>query len=104
VPLLLNDLCLGCLYLDGRADAIALEGSADLGFLRAFATQLAVALDRAQLSHHQKRQQEREQSRLRAEVDDTCGARSSRRSSCIIRGWMRSWISLAVAPPKQRCS
>jgi diguanylate cyclase (GGDEF)-like protein len=70
VPLLLNDLCLGCLYLDGRADSIALEGSADLAFLRAFATQLAVALDRAQLSHHQKRQQEREQSRLRAEVDD----------------------------------
>ncbi len=70
VPLLLNDLCLGCLYIDGRADTIALEGSADLGFLRAFATQLAVALDRARLSHHQKRQQEREQSRLRAEVDD----------------------------------
>jgi diguanylate cyclase (GGDEF)-like protein len=70
VPLLLNDLCLGCLYLDGRKDTIALEGSADLGFLRAFATQLAVALDRARLSHHHKRQQEREQSRLRAEVDD----------------------------------
>jgi len=70
VPLLLNDLCLGCLYIDGRAASIALEGSADLGFLRAFATQLAVALDRARLSHHQKRQQEREQSRLRAEVDD----------------------------------
>jgi len=70
VPLLLNDLCLGCLYLDGRADTISLEGSADLGFLRAFATQLAVALDRARLSHQQKRQQEREQSRLRAEVDD----------------------------------
>ena len=70
VPLLLNDLCLGCLYLDGRADSIALEGSADLGFLRAFATQLAVALDRARLSHQQKRHQEREQSRLRSEVDD----------------------------------
>jgi len=70
VPLLLNDLCLGCLYLDGRADTIALEGSADLGFLRAFATQLAVAFDRARLSHQHKRQQEREQSRLRAEVDD----------------------------------
>ena len=62
--------CLGCLYIDGRADTIALEGSADLGFLRAFATQVAVALDRARLSHQQKRQQEREQSRLRAEVDD----------------------------------
>jgi diguanylate cyclase (GGDEF)-like protein len=70
VPLLLSDLCIGCLYIDGRADTIALEGSADLGFLRAFATQLAVALDRARLSHHHKRQQEREQSRLRAEVDD----------------------------------
>ncbi|HEY7700427.1 MAG TPA: sigma-54 dependent transcriptional regulator, partial [Vicinamibacteria bacterium] len=70
VPLLLNDLCLGCLYLDGRAETIALEGSADLGFLRAFATQLAVALDRARLSHQQRRQQEREQSRLRAELDD----------------------------------
>jgi transcriptional regulator with GAF, ATPase, and Fis domain len=70
VPLLLNDGCLGCLYIDGRADTIALEGSADLSFLRAFATQLAVALDRARLSQQQKRVQEREQSRLRAEVDD----------------------------------
>jgi Nif-specific regulatory protein len=70
VPLLLSDQCLGCLYLDGHADSLALEGSADLGFLRAFATQLAVAFDRARLSQHQKRQQEREKSQLRAEVDD----------------------------------
>jgi diguanylate cyclase (GGDEF)-like protein len=70
VPLLVNDLCLGCLYLDGRDDTIALEGSGDLGFLRAFATQLAVALDRARLSEHQLRHQVREQQRLRAEVDD----------------------------------
>ncbi len=70
VPLLLNELCLGCLYLDGRAETVALEGSADLGFLRAFATQLAVALDRARLSQNHKRQQEREQTRLRAELDD----------------------------------
>jgi diguanylate cyclase (GGDEF)-like protein len=70
VPLLLNEICLGCLYIDGRVDTIALEGSADLAFLRAFATQLAVALDRARLSHQQKWQQEREQTRLRAEVDD----------------------------------
>jgi diguanylate cyclase (GGDEF)-like protein len=70
VPLLLNDMCLGCLYLDGRDDSVALEGTGDLGFLRAFATQLAVALDRARLSEHQLRHQEREQRRLRAEVDD----------------------------------
>jgi diguanylate cyclase (GGDEF)-like protein len=70
VPLMLNDLCLGCLYLDGRADAIALEGSPDLGFLRAFATQIAVALDRARLRQNQRRQQEHEKSRLRAELDD----------------------------------
>lgn len=70
VPLLLNDTCLGCLYLDGRDDSVALEGSGDLGFLRAFATQLAVALDRARLSENQLRHQEGERRRLRAEVDD----------------------------------
>jgi diguanylate cyclase (GGDEF)-like protein len=75
VPLLLNELCLGCLYLEGRMDTLALEASADLPFLRAFATQLAVALDRARLGRNQRRHQEREQSRLRAEVDDLRRAR-----------------------------
>jgi diguanylate cyclase (GGDEF)-like protein len=70
VPLLLRDRLLGCLYLDGRTDTFGLEGSSDLGFVRAFATQLAVAIDRARLSEQQQRQSEREQSRLRAEVDD----------------------------------
>jgi diguanylate cyclase (GGDEF)-like protein len=82
-PLLLNEVCLGCLYLDGREETIALEGAADLGFLRAFATQLAVALDRARLSGDQKRQQEREQLRLRAEVDDL--RRALHRSKLVYR-------------------
>ena len=70
VPLLLNDTCIGCLYLDGRAETVALEGYSDLGFLRALATQLAVALDRARLGEQQQEQSEKEQSRLRAEVVD----------------------------------
>jgi diguanylate cyclase (GGDEF)-like protein len=70
IPLLLNERCLGCLYLEGRDDTLDLEGSADLGFLRAFATQLAVALDRARLGEQQKRQSEKERLRLRAEVSD----------------------------------
>jgi diguanylate cyclase (GGDEF)-like protein len=70
VPLVLGDACLGCLYIDGREDSISLEGASDLGFLRAFATQLAVALDRARRSERHKRVQEREHFRLRAEVDD----------------------------------
>jgi len=70
VPLLLNDRLLGCLYVDGRADTFGLEGSSDLGFVHAFATQLAVAIDRARLSEDRERRSEREQLRLRAEVDD----------------------------------
>jgi len=69
VPLLLNDTCIGCLYLDGRADTLTLEGHSDLGFLRALATQLAVALDRARLGEQQREQNKKEQSRLRAELD-----------------------------------
>ena len=70
VPLLLNDTCIGCLYVDGRVETLTLEGHSDLGFLRALATQLAVALDRARLGELQQQQSEKEQSRLRAEVDD----------------------------------
>ena len=70
IPLVLNERRLGCLYLDGRADTFALEGSSDLGFLRAFAMQLAVALDRARLSEQQQRSSEKERLRLRTEVND----------------------------------
>ena len=101
VPLLLNDLCLGCLYLDGRGNVLALEGSADLGFLRALATQLAVALDRARLRLQQRRQQEREQSRLRAEVDDL--RRVLNKTKLVYRsGEMEALLDVArrVAPTK----
>jgi transcriptional regulator with GAF, ATPase, and Fis domain len=101
VPLLLNDLCLGALYLDGRANVLALEGSADLGFLRAFGTQLAVALDRARLSQQQRRQHEREQSRLRAEVDDL--RRVLNKTKLVYRsGQMEALLDVArrVAPTK----
>ena len=49
VPLLVRDDCLGCLYLQGPEDTLALDNS-DLVFLDALASQIAVALDRAELA------------------------------------------------------
>jgi diguanylate cyclase (GGDEF)-like protein len=101
VPLPLNDRILGCLYLDGHPEVLALDGPSDLGFLRAFATQLAVALDRAHLSQDQKRQQEREKSQLRAEVD---GLRQALRHTKLVHRSreMEAVIDVArrVAPTK----
>ena len=74
IPLALGERTLGCFYLDGRADTFALEGSSDLGFLRAFATQLAVAMDRARLREQQQTPQRERKSPV---------ACRGRRSACI---------------------
>jgi hydrogenase-4 transcriptional activator len=81
IPIVLGEKALGCLYLDGRADTFALEGPSDLAFFRAFATQLAVAIDRARLREQQQRHSESERQRLRAEVDDL---RASLRQSKLV--------------------
>ena len=69
VPLLVRDDCLGCLYLQGSEDNLALDNS-DLMFLDALASQIAVVLDRAELASRWKREQERESQRLREEVNE----------------------------------
>jgi hydrogenase-4 transcriptional activator len=69
VPLIATDECLGCLFIGGRESSLALE-AADLVFLRALASQLAVALDRARLAELEKRRQETERRKLRAELNE----------------------------------
>ena len=69
VPLMANNDCLGCLYLDGWDDSLALDAS-DLIFLKALASQLAVALDRARLAELESRRREQERRQLRAELNE----------------------------------
>ena len=69
VPLIASNDCLGCLYLDGWEDSLALDAS-DLIFLKALASQLAVALDRARLTELESRRREQERRQLRAELNE----------------------------------
>jgi len=69
VPLLAGDDCLGCLYLQGPEETLALDNS-DLVFLDALASQIAVVLDRAELASRWRREKERESQRLREEVKE----------------------------------
>jgi diguanylate cyclase (GGDEF)-like protein len=69
IPMVTDSRDLGCLYLDGRADALELD-SADLFFLKALAAQLAVGLDRARLAEQEDRKREQESRRLRSELDE----------------------------------
>jgi transcriptional regulator with GAF, ATPase, and Fis domain len=69
VPLLAGERYLGCLYLDGPEYALALDSS-DRIFLNALASQVALALDRADLAARYKEETEREHQRLREEVQE----------------------------------
>ena len=69
IPLVAGEQAMGCLYLDGRAEALELDSS-DLYFLRALAAQLAAALDRARLAEEERRRADRESRRLRAELEE----------------------------------
>ena len=69
VPLIATDESLGCLYVEGREGSLALE-AADVIFLRALASQVAVALDRARLAELERRRQETERRKLRAELNE----------------------------------
>jgi diguanylate cyclase (GGDEF)-like protein len=64
VPLLVGSDSIGCLYLDGPQDTLALDAS-DLVFLKALAGQLAVALDRARLAEQERRRLQSELKELR---------------------------------------
>jgi diguanylate cyclase (GGDEF)-like protein len=69
VPLIAGNDCLGCLYLDGRADALSLDAS-DLIFFRALGSQVATAMDRTRLAEIETRRQEQEKRMLRAELKE----------------------------------
>ncbi|MFQ5524812.1 MAG: sigma 54-interacting transcriptional regulator [Thermoanaerobaculia bacterium] len=69
VPLRTSGASLGALFLAGDRDLLVLESS-DLGFLKALAGQLAVALDRARLSELDRARQEGERRQLKAELKE----------------------------------
>jgi transcriptional regulator with GAF, ATPase, and Fis domain len=69
VPLIAGNDCLGCLYLDGRADALSFDAS-DLVFFRALGSQVATAMDRTRLAEIETRRQEQEKRMLRAELKE----------------------------------
>ena len=69
IPLMIGGEAVGGLYMEGRPDDFLIDG-ADLLFLRSLASQLAVALDRAKLSLQEKRRQEQERQKLKAEVEE----------------------------------
>ncbi|MEM7704331.1 MAG: sigma 54-interacting transcriptional regulator [Pseudomonadota bacterium] len=67
VPLVSNNQNLGCLFMDGRADTLKIDSS-DVVFLNALASQMAVAIDRAELASRQIEEKDRESRSLRREV------------------------------------
>jgi len=69
VPLIARENYRGVLYIDGLDNSLKLDSS-DLIFLNALATQVALALDRAELALQWKQEKERESQKLRKEVRD----------------------------------
>jgi diguanylate cyclase (GGDEF)-like protein len=69
VPLIAGNDCLGCLYLDGRADTLSFDAS-DLVFFRALGSQVATAMDRTRMAEIEVRRQEQEKRLLRAELKE----------------------------------
>ncbi len=67
VPLVARGARLACLYLDSRGTELQLDSS-DVVFLNALATQMAIAIDRAELVARRIHEQERERRSLREEV------------------------------------
>ncbi len=67
VPLAIEEQAIGCLFLDGINRRLQLD-STDLMFLNALASQLAIALDRAELSANWIQEKDQESRRLRERV------------------------------------
>ena len=80
LPLIASGNSLGCLFLDGPSQALELESS-DLVFLKALASQMAVALDRARLAELERKRQEGEKKQLKAELN---GLRQALRQSKLV--------------------
>ncbi len=69
VPVRTSRETIGCLFFAGPEETLLLEGS-DLIFLKALASQLAVALDRARLSELERGRTELVRKQLQAELND----------------------------------
>ncbi len=67
VPLIASGKSVGCLFLDGQNSRFQLDAT-DLMFINALASQLAIALDRAELSVSWIREKDQESRQLREEV------------------------------------
>lgn len=67
VPLVSGAASQGCLFLEVRRDTIKVD-SADVVFLNALASQMAVAMERAELASRQFEEKDRESRSLRREV------------------------------------
>ncbi len=67
VPLVAGDVPTACVYLDADGRRLQLDSS-DVVFLNALATQMAVAMDRAELAARWLNEQENERRQLREEV------------------------------------
>ena len=75
VPLMAGNKAIGCLYLDGHGRQWGLDSS-DVIFLNALASQMAMALDRANLIARWREQKERESRALKGELRDLRNALS----------------------------
>ncbi len=69
LPLVASGRSLGCLFLDGPRTSLEIDSS-DLIFLKALASQVAVALDRARLAELEISRQEGEKKQLKAELNE----------------------------------
>ena len=69
LPLLARERAVGCFYLDRTQGNIQLDSS-DVHFLKVFANQIAVALDRAVLAEDERRALEHKQLKLLGEVHE----------------------------------
>ena len=69
VPLIAGEQAIGCLYLDGSGRSLELDSS-DVLFLNALATQMAIALDRAELAANWIREKDRERRQLQSELQE----------------------------------
>lgn len=69
VPLLTKENCVGCFYLARHDDRINLDPS-DVHFLKVFANQIAIALDRSILAEQEKKALEQKRLKLLGEVHE----------------------------------
>jgi diguanylate cyclase (GGDEF)-like protein len=69
VPLQAGEQSLGCLFIEGRTSVLSLD-TGDSFLLDSLAAQISVALDRSRLAEAEKRRQDIEHRKLRAELSD----------------------------------